>query len=243
MHPHSDDNTSHAAQSDDQTERAIHAALTLTDGGDLRRAIATLNATRNDGHMTAGAALYGKALACERAGHLERALRYVEKSDEEDRHYGSPFALRAELMYRTGRHDDLERWCNTWELAGEGEAHHRFLSRARLMHARGDTAGARRHVEAILVVEPAFPGALELYGDMLAGEGRRRALRQYSEALKADPAAVHVHVKMARMLAKTGRVDLAVRVCRRALRSLPPNKILMDACKAIRAAHDAAGAV
>ena len=234
MHPYSGGNTPHAAQSNDQAERVMRTALLLTDGGDLRGAIATLNTARNDGHITAGAALYGKALACERAGHLERALRYMEKSDYEDGHYGSPFALRAELMYRTGRYDDLERWCNTWELAGEYEVHYRFLSRARLMHARGGAAGARRHVEAILVVEPTFPGALELYGDMLAGEDSRRALRQYGKALKADPTAVHAHAKRARMLAKMGRVDLAVRACRRALRALPPNKILKDTCKAIR---------
>ena len=231
---YSPDDASGMLGSDDHIESVMRTAVGLVDGGDLRGAMWVLSSARDGGQITAGAALCCKALVCERAGYLERAHRYLKKCDDEDEYYGSPFAFRAELLYRTGRHDELERWCETWELTGEEEVHYRFLNRARLMHAKGDAVGAQRHVDAILLVEPAFAEALELYGDMLAGEDSRRALHQYGKALKADSSIVHVHAKTARLLAKMGKANLAVRACQRALRTLPPNKILIDACKAIR---------
>ena len=144
----------------------------------------------------------------------------MEKSRDGDIHDDNTFAFRADMLYRMGLYEYLEEWCSAWEFNGI-EKHHCFLCRARLMHAKGDTAGARRHVEAILVVEPEMAGAHELYGDILAEEDAKHALRQYGKALEADPTIVHVYAKTARLLAKTGRRDLAVLTCRRGLRARP----------------------
>lgn len=224
-----DDHTPH-----DQGGNVLRMALKLADGGNLKGAISLLDIARVDGSMSADESWLGKARVCARAGYLERALRCVEKSRDGDIHDDGTFAFRADMLYRMERYDYLERWCNTWMMTDESEKPHYFLSRARLMHAKGDAAGARRHVEAILVVEPGMAGAHELYGDMLAAEDAKQALRQYGKALEADRTVVHVYAKTARLLAKTGRRDLAVRVCRRGLRARPHNKIMADAYKAIR---------
>ena len=203
----------------------------MTDGGDLKGALALLDAARAAGSVNEDGFWLCKAWVCARAGHLEKALRCVEKSRDE---YTNDYAFRADILYRLGRHDYLERWCNTWEMNTEAEKHHYYLSRARLMYGNGDATGARRHVEAILVVEPGMAGAHELYGDILAGEDAKQALRQYGKALKADSTVVHVYAKTARLLAKTGRRDAAALACRRGLQARPHNKIMADAYRAIR---------
>ena len=216
-----------------QAGGVLQAAFDMFNGGNLRGAMLLLNGARDDGSMSADLSWFIKASVCVRAGHLERAMRCVEKSRDMDIHDFNDFAFRADILHRLGRYDYLERWCNTWELTTEAKKDHFFLSRAQLMLARGDAVGARRHVEAILVVEPRMAGAHELYGDILAGEDAAQALRQYGKAMEADRTP-HVYAKAARLLAKTGRRDLAVRICRRGLRALPHNRIITDAYKTVR---------
>lgn len=190
-------------------------------GGDLREAIARLNGARGEGAITDGVALFGKALACECAGDPGKALRYVKKSDHAGRNYGPPYSFRADLLYRLRRRNELREWCEMWTEMG-WERQHLFLNQARLMHLSGKHAGARDHVDAILILEDSLAGAYELDGDMLAGAGDRRgALARYTKSLDVDQTVPYVHVKRARLLMEMDRPDLAAKACRRGLRARP----------------------
>ena len=204
----------------------MHGALEAAGSGDLQKAISLLNGARDDGSITGGTALFGKALACERAGDTRNALRYVEKSDQVGRNYGPPYSFRAELLYRLQRRDELHGWCEMWSDM-DPETNHMFLTQARLMYMDGDHEGAQDHLESILILEDSMAGAYELAGDLLAHAGDLRgALIRYTESLNTDRTISYVHVKRARLLSKMGRFDLAARACRYGLRVRPYNKDL-----------------
>lgn len=220
---------------EDRIGTVVRGALEAA-GDNLQKAVSLLNGARDDGRITAGAALFGKALACERAGDTEKALRYARKSDHVGRNYGPPYSFRAELLYRLQYRDGLREWCEAWSDM-DAERNHMFLTRARLMHMDGDHEGARDHLESILVLEDSMAGAYELAGDLLAHAGDRRgALIKYTKSLDTDGTVPYVYVKTARLLAEMGRFDLAARTCRRGLRVQPRNgelrRMLGDAKRA-----------
>lgn len=213
-----------------------HAALEMAGRGDLRGALKLLNDMRDRGEMARGDIIIAKARACERAGDLERALRYAYKSGDPDHIGRTPFSLPAEILYRLGRTGELEEWCRIWE-DYDFKRQHLFLNRARLMRMKGDMAGARAHTTAILELEKAFPEAHELRGDLLADAGDRRgAAIQYSKALGLDPTMVYAHIKRAEVLMEMGRFGDAALACRRGLKARPRNGRLREMLKAARRA-------
>lgn len=198
----------------------------LEAAGDLQKAVSLLNGARDDGRITAGVALFGKALALELNGYTKRALRYAIMSDRVGRNYGPPYSFRAELLYRLQYRDELRDWCDMWSDMDD-ERDRMFLTKARLMQMDGDHGGARDQLDAILVLEDSMAGAYELDGDLLAHAGDRRgALARYTESLNTDRTVPYVHVKRARVLMDMGRFDLAARACRHGLRVLPRNREL-----------------
>ena len=210
------------------------AALEMAGQGDLRGALKLLNGARDRGEMARRDAIIAKARACERAGDLERARRYIYKLVDSDPPGRIPFSLLAEILYRLGRTEELEDWCGVWENY-DYKQQYLFLNRARLMHMKGNAAGTRTHVGAILELEGAFPEAIELRGDMLADAGDRRgAVIQYSKALGLDHTMVYVHVKMAAALMDMGRFGDAALVCRRGLKARPRNRRLREILRAAR---------
>ena len=214
-------------------ETVVRGAL---EAASLQKTVSLLNGARDDGRITAGAALFGKALACERAGDTKNALRYVKKSDRVGRDYGSPYAFRAGLLYRLEYREELREWWKMW-FDMDGERNHMHLTKARLMHMDGDHDGARDHLETILVLENSMGDAYELGGDLRVDAGDRRgALRWYTKSINMDPTTPYVHVKRARLLAEMGNLDLAARACRYGLRVHPRNaelrRILGDAKRA-----------
>ena len=211
-------------------------ALEMAGRGDLRGALKLLNDTRDRGGMARRDTIIAKARACERAGDLERALRYAYNSADSDQISRTEFSLLAEILYRMGRTGELEEWCQVWE-DYDFRQQYLFLNRARLMHIKGDAAGARVHIGAILELERAFPEAHELRGDMLADAGDRRgAVIQYSRALGLDPAMVYVHIKRAEALMEMGRFGDAALACRRGLKARPRNRRLREILRAARSA-------
>ena len=74
-------------------DTVMQEALEVAGGGDLQKAVSLVNRACSDGRLTDGSALFGKALACERAGDTKKALRYAGKSDHVGRNYGAPYSF------------------------------------------------------------------------------------------------------------------------------------------------------
>lgn len=194
------------------------AASKAADAGDLAGALAAADRKQAEGILTAEQALYIKEDAYERAGNLEAALEAHKKGGGTIRH-----SSKADLLYRLGRTEELEEWCGAWEGSDRGRTD-LYLNRARLMYARGDAEGARRHISAMLTLEEFVPGAHELRGDMLADMGDwRGAILRYNRALYLDYHIIYPHIKKAEALMGMGRPDSAALACRRGLEVRPAN--------------------
>lgn len=203
-------------------DKIIEAA----DAGDIAGALAIIDGEREAGRLDASQALNIRATVYDRVGDMETELKIIEEADGMN---GTiQYGQRVDLLYRLGRYDELADLCDALQDSYYDRTD-LYLSRARLMHAGGDAAGARRHADAILKLEEYVPEVYELIGDILADGGDLRgAVMRYNEALDQDYNTIHYHVKKAEALAKMGRPDAAALACRRGLEIRPQNKRLKE---------------
>jgi tetratricopeptide (TPR) repeat protein len=97
------------------------------------------------------------------------------------------------------------------------------LNLGRLLHERGDLAGAERHYRRALAARPQEPGALYNLGVALEDQGRgEEALAAYETCLARDPRHADGHRNAARLCERLGRRQQALRhlhAARRLLRT------------------------
>ena len=196
------------------------------DAGDIAGALAIIDGELEAGRLDTRQALNIRATVYDRVGDMEAKLKIIEDADGMN---GTiQYGQRVDLLYRLGRYDELADLCDALQDSYYDRTD-LYLSRARLMHARGDAAGAQRHADAILKLEEYVPEVYELIGDILADGGDLRgAVMRYNEALEKDYNTIHYHVKKAEALAKMGRPDAAALACRRGLEIRPQNKRLKE---------------
>ena len=136
--------------------------------------------------------------------------------------------MKADLLYRLGRRDELAAWCDTWK-DPDGSRTDLYLNRARLMYLDGDMAGALKHADAICLLDDHFLEGRKLAGDILVDTGNlAEAVKRYNEALHIDFRDASVHARKAEALAKMGRPDAAALACRRGLEVQPHDKRLKE---------------
>ena len=196
------------------------------DAGDIAGALAIIDGELEAGRLDTRQALNIRATVYDRVGDMEAKLKIIEDADGMN---GTiQYGQRVDLLYRLGRYDELADLCDALQDSYYDRTD-LYLSRARLMHVRGDAAGAQRHADAILKLEEYVPEVYELIGDILADGGDLRgAVMRYNEALEKDYNTIHYHVKKAEALAKMGRPDAAALACRRGLEIRPQNKRLKE---------------
>ena len=196
------------------------------DAGDIAGALAIIDGELEAGRLDTRQALNIRATVYDRVGDMEAKLKIIEDADGMN---GTiQYGQRVDLLYRLGRYDELADLCDALQDSYYDRTD-LYLSRARLMHVRGDAAGAQRHADAILKLEEYVPEVYELIGDILADGGDLRgAVMRYNEALEKDYNTIHYHVKKAEALAKMGRPDAAALACRRGLKIRPQNKRLKE---------------
>ena len=202
----------------DMSER-VHA-------GDIDGALDIVEKAAAAGRLTPEEALLGRQMVYNTADEPERELETIIRLEKT---YSStlPAGMKADLLYRLGRRDELAAWCDAWrESAGSGKMD-LYLNRARLMRLTGDAAGALKHANAICVLDDRLLAGRMLAGDILVDTGDlREAVERYNEALDIDFRNVNAHVKKAEALVKMGRPDAAALACRRGLEVRPQNKRL-----------------
>ena len=209
---------------DDPWISAMHKVIDTADAGDLAGALAIIDAEKEAGRLDLKMELLLRKNAYDRIGDLAMQLRAIEELDKASG--GIHYASSADLLYRLGRYDEMADLCNRWQ-DSYADRTELYISRARLMYVKGDTAGAQRHIRAILKLDGHAPNAHELAGDILADEGDLRgAVMRYNNALDQEYNMIHYHVRKAEALVKMGRPDAAALACRRGLEIRPQNKRL-----------------
>lgn len=202
----------------DMTERAR--------AGDIDGALDIVEKAAVAGRLTPEEVLLGKQIIYNTADEPERELETIIRLEKT---YSStlPAGMKADLLYRLGRRDELAAWCDAWRDTAGSSRMDLYLNRARLMRLAGDTAGALKHANAICVLDDRLLAGRVLAGDILADTGDlREAVERYNEALDIDFRDIDIHVKKAEALVKMGRPDAAALACRRGLEVQPHDKRL-----------------
>lgn len=195
--------------------------------GDLDGALDVVNGAAAGGRLTPEEVLLGKQVVYQTADEPERELEVITQMER----IGTSMLqaeMKADLLYRLGRRDELAAWCDAWR-DSDGSRMDIYLNRARLMHLAGDTAGALKHANAICVLDDHLLAGCKLAGDILVDTGDlQEAVERYNEALDIDFRDIDTHVKKAKALVKMGRPDSAALACRRGLEVKPHDKRLKE---------------
>jgi protein O-GlcNAc transferase len=165
--------------------------------------------------------LFQAALACHRAGKLERAIGgYRRVLAAEPSHPGALTNL-ASALRQSGLPEEA-LWCYRRALQAAPETEELWFNYANLLQARGRSGEAEQAYRRALALRPGFAAAQLNLANLLRDEGRlAEAESRYREALRCDPDLAVAYTNLGNLLRREGRLQEAIGQHRAALRLRP----------------------